>query len=381
MENSKSPLLGRPNNNVPNEHHHALWTRWTVSLAVILIVGTVSASLMRQHVSNEVPAYFFAISVFHPFAGLLFYPLIVLFLHQSKLVKMELTTRENLATTLWAMTPVALSFACNNILTMYGMSGQTNGKPDVSTVLALILQKLVVPVSLAIESVYEHRYPLFVEGAGVALVMMGVVVAALTSHENNEKDDVIGHGMHYHAKLLCLLLASVPLATGFLLVKRATRIVPHVSDIELWAVLCVPETIFSIALSYLAQYIHSYDQNLHMTEMTAELYTGLKCIVLGVSPPSSNDSFIPSCQSAAKFNWLSLIPGFAFNITIPVLVRQLEDSTVIPLLRAVALPLASLVAMTKIDPVIATPFSWGGVFAMFFAFVGLLMCYLPQKRS
>ena len=42
---------------------------------------------------------------------------------------------------------------------------------------------------------------------------------------------------------MCLTLASVPLATGFLLVKRATRLVPDVSEFELWAVLCIPETV------------------------------------------------------------------------------------------------------------------------------------------
>ena len=54
------------------------------------------------------------------------------------------------------MIPVALCFAINNVLTAFGTSGRSAGKPDVPTVLALILQKLVVPVSLLIESLYVN---------------------------------------------------------------------------------------------------------------------------------------------------------------------------------------------------------------------------------
>jgi hypothetical protein len=76
----------------------------------------------------------------------------------------------------------------------------------------------------------------------------------------------------------------------------------------------------------------------------------------------------------------SALSGFAFNLAIPVLVKLLGDSTVVPLLRAVALPLAALVAMSRLDPVIATSFDWDALVGLTLAFAGLLVCYLPPNR-
>ena len=46
------------------------WTRGAVALAVLLVIGTSTSALLNQHVANDVPEYFFSISVFLPFSGL-----------------------------------------------------------------------------------------------------------------------------------------------------------------------------------------------------------------------------------------------------------------------------------------------------------------------
>jgi hypothetical protein len=47
------------------------WTRGAVALASLLVIGTSASALLNQHVANDVPEYFFSISVFLPFSGLI----------------------------------------------------------------------------------------------------------------------------------------------------------------------------------------------------------------------------------------------------------------------------------------------------------------------
>jgi len=91
-------------------------------------------------------------------------------------------------------------------------------------------------------------------------------------------------------------------------------------------------------------------------------------------------STVPYCYGLLTVHYCSALSGFAFNLAIPVLVKLLGDSTVVPLLRAVALPLAALVAMSRLDPVIATSFDWDALVGLTLAFAGLLVCYLPPNR-
>lgn len=369
---SQSPPVPPPPLTTPVTRPHAVWTPGVVVAAVVLVVGTTAAALLNQHVANTVPTYVFSISVFSPFVGLVVYPIITVTSHKAGAIKIGLT-RANFGEAFSAMVPVALCFALNNVLLAFGTSGRGSGKPDVPTVLALVLQKLVVPVSLTVESFYDWHRPRVLQVVGVILVVLGGVVAALAYRDGAAAG---GHGPSHDAKVFCIVLASLPLATGFLLVKRATGIVSRVSEFELWAVLCLPETVFSIGLAYAAQAIR--DPGISRDEMSSTLWAGLKCIAIGRDDSPVNGQG-RQCSDAATYTWVGLIPGFAFNLAIPVLVRLLGDSTVVPLLRAVALPLAALLAMAYIDPVIATPFSWDGVAGLLLAFAGLIVCYLPPR--
>jgi hypothetical protein len=202
-------------------------------------------------------------------------------------------------------------------------------------------------------------------------------------------------------KLVALVLCNIPLAVGFLLVKRITTTttqipssaLARVSEFELWAVLCLPETFFSICLTFFVQGIKNPQSTFF--DIAVELWHGIKCIAFATatttatspSPSISLDNPSASataaaCAEAATSTYLGLIPGVAYSLSIPVLVKALGDSTAIPLLRAVALPLAATIAMTGIDPVIvgsssssslSSSFSWHAVLGLLFAFAGLLV--------
>jgi hypothetical protein len=124
-----------------------------------------------------------------------------------------------------------------------------------------------------------------------------------------------------------------------------------------------------------------------MTDIAIELWHGIQCIAFATAADpaatatTSTTTAAAACAEAAKFTYLGLIPGFAYNLSIPVLIKALGDSTAIPLLRAVALPLAATIAMTGIDPVIvgtssmssSSSFSWNAVLGLLLAFTGLLV--------
>jgi hypothetical protein len=286
------------------------------------------------------------------------------------------------------MFPVATCFALHNLLAAFGTSGKATGQPDVPTVLALVAHKLVVPVSLILESWHDGRWPRMREIFAVILVMMGIAITA-SAYRNDDNDDdndenSSGAAFRLHRlKLTSLLLCNIPLALGFLLVKRATTGIPalaHVSELELWFVLCIPETILSAILSLVTLQVRG--------ESSRQLWNGMACIALATAVPTlydnSNDSTdhhaptSASCADAAKYIYVALIPGIAYNWAIPVLVKALHNSTGIPLMRAVALPLAATIAMMPAgividDPLIHSPFSWQALVGLIFAFAGLVV--------
>jgi len=166
------------------------------------------------------------------------------------------------------------------------------------------------------------------------------------------------------------------LALGFWIVKQARSALEHVTPFELWMVLCLPETIFSVGLSYIGQIIKNNGTYVDGS-LTTSLANGLACLVIGKVP--KRDRSIP-CEDAAIFTWLGLIPGYAFNLAIPVLIH-LRGSTSVPLFRALALPAASLLAMSGFDDVIKTKFRWEGVVGVLLAVTGLLLFYKRRSKS
>ena len=378
------------------------WSRISIIMALIIIFGSAASTLLHQHVAVLEPEYFFSLSVFVPLSGLVFYSMLVIGLEWHKIfsegynedrfrnltIKSKLTTlfffvksdyRKKLQTIFWAMLPVALCFSVHNILLAYGSSGnpKSPGKPEIPTALLLVLQKLVVPVSLTLESFYDKRRPNQKEIVGILLIMMGAGVTTLAFYSNDESNlhsvDTNPSPM-YNLKLICILLSTIPLAGGFLLVKRATNSLPATSsksfEIELWAVLCFPEFIFSMMLSFVAQRIK---HSISFVSIMKELLAGLGCVVFGIQPQSS--SLTSYCVESSRYTWIALIPGFAFNLSIPMLVKILNDSTVIPVLRTIAFPLALMISMSNIDPVISTAFSFNVVIGLLIAVLGLFVCY------
>jgi len=347
------------------------WSPASQLAALILFLGTTFSTLLNLHVSNDIPDYFFAIAVFIPISGLLFYPVVVCSCHITGLVRAGLS-RANILPTLKYSTLIGFFFAISNILRDYGISGQSSGTPDVSAAYSLILMKLVVPVSLFIEFALARKLPLINQVAGVAILMGGVVITALTYRTDTSNK----HSKDYELKVLCLILSTVPLALGFWVVKQARAALPKVTAFELWMILCLPEALFSVGLSYIGQMLQDKGTYVDGT-MSASLANGLACIVIGRVPASH--SSIP-CVDAAIFTWLGLIPGYAFNLAIPVLIH-LRGSTSVPLLRALALPAASLLAMSGFDAVIAAKFTWEGVLGMLLAVIGLLLYNKPFSVS
>jgi len=347
------------------------WSPTAQCAALIVFVGTTFSALLNLHVSNDIPDYFFAIAVFIPISGLLFYPAVVFSCHISGVIRAGLS-RENILPTLKYSTLIGFCFAISNIFRDYGISGQSSGTPDVSAAYSLILMKLVVPVSFFIEFPFARKFPSINQVVGVAILMAGIVIVALTYR----KDSSDTHSKYYGFKVLCLILSTVPLAFGFWVVKQARLALPKLTPFELWMILCLPEAIFSVGLSYIGQVISSNGTYVDGS-MSASLANGLACLVIGRVP--TRDSSIP-CADAAIFTWLGLIPGYAFNLAIPVLIH-LRGSTSVPLFRALALPAASLLAMSGYDRVIATKFTWEGVFGMLLAVIGLLLYNKPRSVS
>lgn len=350
------------------------WSTVAVVAAVTVCIGTVLNSLFAQHVNNRAPGYFYAAAVFNPASGLLCYPMILLGLNLLGWEKTRLRGA-TFCQTLKYGSAIGLCFSVTNMLIQYGRSGSAAGEPDVSTVLALILQKLVVPVTLGLEACIEQRLPTAWEASGTFILMGGVALTA-SMHGGGGGG---GHGdalVSHNLKIASLVLSAVPLACGFLLVKFARRDLPTVSGTELWAVLCVPELLFSFPLAYASQGI-VYGWDTPATTMSKNLWAGIACVAAGIQPPLSQwhgNATAMQCPDAALFTWLSLPPGYAFNLAIPVLVQK-KGSTSVPLFRAVALPIAALLAMTEIDPTIHTPFSWEGVGGVLAAFAGLVVFY------
>jgi len=347
------------------------WSPTAQLAALILFLGTTFSTLLSQHVSNDIPDYFFAIAVFTPISGLLFYPLVVYSCHITGVAPAGLS-RTNILPTLKYSTLIGFFFSISNILSDYGISGQSSGIPDVSAAYSLILMKLVVPVSLFIEFALARKLPMINQLAGVTILMGGIVITALAYRT----DDLNKHSKNYGFKVLCLILSTVPLALGFWVVKQARAALPKVTPFELWMTLCLPESLFSVGLSYIGQMLKDKG-NYVDGSMSASLANGLACLVIGRVP--TGRSSIP-CADAAIFTWLGLIPGYAFNLAIPVL-AHLRGSTSVTLFRALALPAASLLAMSGYDAVIATKFTWEGVLGMLLALIGLLLYNKPLSVS
>jgi hypothetical protein len=423
------------------------WNAKTRCLAAIIVVGTAASSLMNQHTANIVPNHFFAISVLIPTMGLILYPglIYIAYVHLGWIEKIGISSGQTFLTTLMAVTPVAVCFSLHNLLVTFGTSGRiatpgssSSSQPDVPIVLSLILCKLVVPISLLLESIHDRHWPPVQHVIGVCLVLMGIIVTAAMAHSETTSIGAISDDESsgttvlwlHNMKILALVLCNIPLALGFLLVKRITTtttttttktttttsttmsllpslltkkqvpasatLLARVSEFELWAVLCLPETFFSILLTFIVQHLQ-HPQMTH-AEIGVELWHGIKCIAFATaartpttsattatsSSSSSSDAAAAACVEAARYMYLGLIPGFAYNLSIPVLVKTLGDSTVIPLLRAVALPLAATMALTGIDPVIlggsssssagaSSSFSWHTMLGLLLAFAGLLV--------
>lgn len=383
------------------------WNRFSIVIAVIIVFGSAASTLLHQHVAVLEPEYFFSLSVFVPLSGLVFYTLLILGLEwytifqsdnhliwgKGNEVTANATTstvsslffflqsgyRRKIGNLFWLMLPVAFCFSVNNILLAFGSSGNSKspGTPEIPTVVLLVLQKLVVPVSLVLESLHDQRVPRWNEIIGILLILMGAIVTSLAYDSSQDSHDSTSASPLYHVKLASVILSTFSLASGFLLVKRATNALPTTanrsSEIELWAVLCFPELIFSILLSFAAQRIK---HSLSFASIVNELLEGIGCVVLGIHPSSSASSTSASyCDESTRYSWMALVPGFAFNLSIPMLVKVLNDSTVIPVLRTVAFPIALIFSMSGMDPVIGTPFSWEGVFGLIITIFGLFVCY------
>ena len=346
------------------------WTVGAIIAAIILFVGTTASEIIGQHISNDVPDYYFAIAVFTPFSGLIFYPIVVFVCHRYKLITAGLS-KDTFTQTLYYGILIGLCFSIHNILSDYGGSGQSAGKPDVSTVLSLILQKLVVPVSLILEFSIARKMPSRYQIGGVIILMVGVIVTAIaTTKEDSENHTE--HSNAYPFKIMCTIISTIPLALGYWFVKKARIALPSVSAFELWMVLCLPETVFSIGLSFAGQAIKHTDGNMY-----TQLWEGLQCLIAGITP--KHNPTLP-CNNAAMFTWIALIPGYAFNLAIPVIIHH-KGSTSVPLIRAVALPVASIIAMSRIDSVIATSFSWEGIIGVLLALLGLFVFYYKNSQK
>ena len=387
------------------------WNLKAVAAATTLCLGTVLSQLFYQHVSNAAPKYFSSIAVILPLSGLICYSSILVV---TNLIKHYNNNNDDDSDNLFQFTwssfcarikpsikyciGIGGCFALHNILTDFGKSGSKAGVPDVSTVLSMVLQKLVVPVSLALESVLDHCRPTISQVSGVAVVMLGILMTALMyldhHHQSDTNEDEESsssqRGSVYWIKVFCLCISSVPLALGFYIVSVTRRNLPHVSGVELWAVLCIPELFFAIVLAvctslYTTFAIHSSSSS--TSSSSIHVWQGIACVIVGVQPTSATstvqyednnnnniDHDSVHCGEAARFFWLGFPFSLALNIAIPVLVK-LQGPTSVPLFRAMALPVATLLTMTNFDHVIYTPFSWNVVVGVLLCTTGLVLYY------
>lgn len=330
------------------------WTLSSLAAAAILCLGTSFSTLFFQRLSNAVPQYFYAVAIVSPLLGFLCYSFLLL------------VTRNTAGGTIpiLQVAPYACSigmcFALHNILVDYGRSGKSSGQPDVPTVLSLILLKLVVPVSLFLESLLERRRPTLDQIAGVAVFLVGIGVATSRTTSNASS---IGNG----GKVLALVISSVPLALGFYIVKVARERLPQLSGTRLWQVLCLPEIAFSTVLAYASQ--HNITT---FADKTRNIYEGVLCVLLAHEGPAAS---IRPCRTAATFLWSGLPFGLALNLSIPMLIQLKGSATSVPLFRAMALPIASLLAMCGLVVDTATPFSTDTVAGVLLCSLGLLVFY------
>lgn len=213
---------------------------------------------------------------------------------------------------------VGTCFALANILADYGRSGSSPGVPDVSTVVVLVLKKLVVPVSLALESALDKTRPTVWQVGGVTVIMLGILTTSFLYKDHGSggsSNSTTTHSSMCDMKILALLASAVPLAMGFYGVRVARHRLPCVSGVELWAILCVPEFFMSLVLSLLSQSAAVNDEK-YSNSGAAHLWHGILCVAVGIQPTYvGNDNNIddtqPKFQQAAMFFWLGLPFGFA----------------------------------------------------------------------
>ena len=405
-----------PNNNTIDMNHHTIhvrspsysssnsyssnsWSIETILAAMCITFGTAISSLCFQHVSNSIPSYFYCIAIVSPFSGFIVYSIIniisgLMLGRRSEGGKSSSSSwfpSMNVlkSSTLNYCVGIGICFATHNILVDYGKSGKDGNVPDVSTVLALILSKFVVPISLILESIVESHIPTSYELTGVIVLMIGVIITSFVYYKDDhdtggdDGDNVHEKSDMYAMKILCLVLASIPLAIGFYIVKLARKNLPTVSGIELWTILCIPEFLFSIILAYLSQQqqpqgtVGSTSSTFY--DKTTNIYNGILCVLAGIQPSSEDIDITHSnnhCVDGMYYFYVGIPFSFAFNLSIPILIQMKGSSTSVPLFRSLALPIASVLAMTNfVDDVISTKFSWYGILGVICCTIGLLIYY------
>ena len=403
------------------------WTGPAVGAALALCVGTAGSQLLYQHVSNAAPHYFFSIAILLPVSGLICYSFMLLVQGLSGHWFRDTNNNNNdpprpfapcssLVSWCRRLRPavpysvgIGLCFAMHNLLSDFGKSGRHVGIPDVSTVLVLVLQKLVVPVSLMVESCWDQTWPTRHQVGGVVLVLWGIVATATSQmgslhhhhhhHESNpQEDDMSGEDLEasfssssssplYGLKIVCLCVASIPLAVGYAVVRAARRRLPHISGLELWTLLCLPELCCSLVLVWIGSHHHHQQERNDGAAITTNheivqhVWQGMVCIVTGhmpstTTPTTPTSETVANCRNAATYFWMGFPFSLALNLAMPILI-PLQGSTSVPLVRAIALPVASLVAMTQVDPVIATDFDGTVVLGVVLCTLGLIVFYYP----
>jgi len=381
---------------------HSPWSVAAILASATITFGTAITGLCYQHVSNAAPKFFYSLAVVSPLSGFICYSFIILVWnkfvpdnqnHRNNALPLSLSlSSATLVQKSWILAMnycvgIGACFALHNILADYGKSGRNAGEPDVSIVLSLFLMKLVVPFSLLLESALDaygriQRPPTTSwQLSGVLVVMLGIILTVLSYNDSSSNsEDILHHtttnrSSFYALKICCLCLSSIPLALGFYIVSLARRNLPDISGIELWALLCIPEFLFSVVLAFGGQFLKHRGS---FSSIGKDLWNGVVCITAGVQPSSNVEDTTTedvNCKEATSF-FLSGIPiGLAYNLAIPTLVK-LKGSTSVPLFQALALPIASLISMTSVvDKVIRTEFSWNAVFGVICCTTGLLLYY------
>ena len=385
LDETESPTgdgLGEVSTSAAQAERELPWTPRAVAAAAIVCLGTSISTLFLQRVSNTVPQYFYAVAIVSPILGFLCYTAILFCFqvvnhygygytqHTVSVQQQDAWDSTTQLSLIQYTSGIGACFAFHNILVDYGRSGTARGHPDVSAVLSLILLKLVVPVSLGLESLLERQLPTWNQLMGVVVFLLGILAAANRRPTASPSDaaDTVGHTW----KILALVASSVPLALGFYIVKVVRRRLPHVSGLRLWQVLCLPEMLFSIVLALVSQ----HQKQASRGRIAKDVYCGVMCVLLGFG--GNDDS---SCRSAALYLWSGLPFGLALNVSIPVLIHLKGSSTSVPLFRALALPIAALLAMTGWI-VESPPFAWEAVAGVFICSLGLSLFYgiEPQGR-